>query len=85
LELGLVLSLESAPRADPEQGREGVAWSELRVGVLSERPVEAHEAAPFFENAAEPQDWAQGRSPRAEKQILRVKRGGAEAQVRLEL
>jgi len=80
--LGMVLGLELVRRAEPEQGRKGVAWSELRVVVLARRAVEAH---PFFEKATEQRDWAQGLSLRAEKPMFRVRRGESEDQVKLEL
>jgi hypothetical protein len=82
--LGLVLCPEWVRRAEPEQGGKGVARSELRVVVLAKRAVEEQEADPFFENAAEQRDWAQGLSLRAEKPMFRVKRGKSEAQVKLE-
>jgi len=83
--LGLVLCPELVRRAEPEQGGKGVAWSELKVVVLAKRAVEEQEADPFFENAAEQRDWAQGLSLRAEKPMFRVKRGQSEAQVKPEL
>ena len=83
--LGLVLCPEWVRRAEPEQGGKGVAWSELRVVVLAKRAVEEQEADPFFENAAEQQDWARGLSLRGEKQMFRAKRRESEAQAKLEL
>jgi len=81
----MVLGLELVRRAEPEQGRKGVAWSELKVVVLAKQALEAHEADPFFEKAAEQRNWAQGLSLRAEIPMFRVKRAESEDQVKLEL
>ncbi len=76
--LGPVLAPELAQKAEPEQGQKRVAWSGLRVAVLSKRAVGAQALHLFSEAVVEPPDWVQGW-----KHEFRVKWGDEEAQVKL--